>query len=259
MALMVLWSSKLLAILLRRTTLLCCSIERVLRLSIDSAVPSKLGGLGNGPTVQQHKPRSLRNLPTCYHLMGTSNITIPKVDGGSQPAFFSRPRDVEDLSKPDHGLQRDVSMPVEQLFFNSGATPTMFFSHICRTLRSGTLSKWMRPVNRANVGFWHSTAGSFLPHHTRTPTARRPPLDEGFETEEPPHDPGEVSWNPGPLQGNTHSKASQVNIVAVCLAVCQGSGFFARPDSTTISSSAGVLPTHPNLCVVLEFFSTTRL
>ena len=159
-----LWSSKLLAILLRRTTLLCCSIERVLRLSIDSAVPSKLGGLGNGPTVQQHKPRNLRNLPTCYHLVGTSNITIPNVDGtGSQPAFFSRPRDVEDLSKAHHWLQRDVSMPVEQQFFNSRATQTMFFSHICRTLRSGTLSKWMRPVNRANVAFWHSTAGFISP------------------------------------------------------------------------------------------------
>ena len=137
MALMGLWSSKLLAILLRRTTLLCCSIERVLRLSIDSAVPSKLGGLGNGPPIQLHKPRSLRNLETCHHLVGTSNITIPKVDGtGSQPAFFSRPRDAEDLSKPHHWSQRDVSMPVEEQFFNNRATPTMFFSHICRTLRT---------------------------------------------------------------------------------------------------------------------------
>ena len=116
-----------------------------------------------------------------------------------------------------------------------------------------------QPCKRQFLAFHRGFIPHGVSHHSPTPSARRPPLDGGVETEEPPHDPGVVSWNPSPLQGNTRSKASHVNIVARCLAVCQGSGFFARFDSKTISSSAGVLPTPPNLCVVLEFFSKTRL
>ena len=96
-----------------------------------------------------------------------------------------------------------------------------------------------QPCKRRLQAFQRGFIPHSVPNHSPTPSARRPRLDEGFETEEPLHGPGVVSWFPGPLQRNTRSMAFHVSNVAVR----QGNGFFARLDSTTISSCAGVLPT----------------
>ena len=223
------------AVLRRRTTLLYCSAS-------ENSAPFhwfrghfQIGRARQWPTspaAQTTKPADSANVLSLY---GQN----PKVDGtGSQPAFFSRPRDVENLSKPHHGCKEMSPWQSNNSISTVEQHRRCFFSHICKTLRSGTLSKRMRPINRA-LAFHRGFIPHSVPHHSPTPNARRPRLDGGFETKEPPHGPGDVSWFSSPFQGNTRSMASHVNK----LAVRQGNGFFARPASTTISSSAGVLPT----------------
>ena len=56
-----------------------------------------------------------------------------------------------------------------------------------------------QPCKRRLLAFHRGYMPHSVPNHSPTPSARRPRLDGGFETEEPLHGPGVVFWFLGPL------------------------------------------------------------
>ena len=182
----------------------CCVavLQRLLRPSVDSATLSQVGRARQRPTspaTQSHVACEICKgaLTEWAHQVSQFQMLTERV-----PILLSSPEAEMLKTLPNHATGGKERSPRQS---NNSSTMQRdrrcIFAHPQDSQVRVTLQvdAPCQPCKRRLLAFHRGYMPHSVPNHSPTPSARRPRLDGGFETEEPLHGPGVVSWFLGPL------------------------------------------------------------